>query len=78
MAQLVVRQLEDRVTRALKERARRSGRSAEEEHRQILKEALDDTQSFKEALAAIPNVGDDELFVRPESNPPSRAREIEW
>ena len=40
MAQLLVRDIESDVVRELKIRAARHGRSAEEEHRQILREAL--------------------------------------
>ena len=40
MAQLLVRDIEGEVVRELKVRAARHGRSAEEEHRQILREAL--------------------------------------
>ena len=40
MGQLIVRNVEDEIVRALKERAGRHGRSAEAEHRWILEEAL--------------------------------------
>lgn len=40
MAQLTVRNVDDAVVAALKERAVASGRSAEAEHRRILEEAL--------------------------------------
>ena len=40
MAQLVVRNLDDELVRQLKRRAAEHGRSAEEEHRQILRSAL--------------------------------------
>ena len=40
MAQLIVRNLEEDVVRELKLRAVRHGRSAEEEHREILRQAL--------------------------------------
>lgn len=40
MAQLVVRQLEDDVKAKLQERARRHGRSTEEEVREILRSAV--------------------------------------
>jgi plasmid stability protein len=67
MANLVVRNLEQRIVDALKQRAARHGRSAEAEHRAILEEVLLGTpkkKSFAEALAAIPNVGRDEDFER--------------
>jgi plasmid stability protein len=40
MAQLIVRKLEDKVVRKLKERAAKYGVSMEEEHRRILRETL--------------------------------------
>ena len=66
MPQLIVRQIEEKVVRKLKERAGRHGVSMEEEHRRILREALLGKQkrSFKEALLAMPNVGLDDDFVR--------------
>lgn len=67
MAQLLVRDIETEVVRELKVRAARHGRSAEEEHRQILREALGPKgpgQSLKEMLLAIPSVGEDADFER--------------
>jgi plasmid stability protein len=66
MASLVVRNLDDRIVQALKERAARNRRSAEAEHRIILQQVLlrPPRKSFAEVLASIPNVGDDEDFVR--------------
>ena len=70
MAQLLVRKLEPEVVARLKERAGRKGRSAEEEHRAILREALLGTEaesskmSFEQYLRAMPDVGDDEDFAR--------------
>lgn len=40
MAQLTVRNVDDAIAAALKERAMKSGRSAEAEHRKILEEVL--------------------------------------
>ena len=40
MAQLIVRKLEDKVVRKLKERAAKYGVSMEEQHRRILRETL--------------------------------------
>lgn len=40
MAQLTVRNVDDAIAAALKERATKAGRSAEAEHRKILEEAL--------------------------------------
>lgn len=67
MAQLIVRNLPDNVVRGLKVRAARHGRSAEAEHRRILEEALRPTtgpKSLKDALLAVPHVGDDADFAR--------------
>ena len=65
MAQLIVRDIEDEVVRELKVRAARNGRSAEEEHRQILRHALKpDRPSFHELLSQMPDVGEDSDFER--------------
>jgi len=67
MANLVVRNLDQRIVDALKQRAARHGRSAEAEHRAILEEALlgaPKKKSFAEALASMPNVGQDGDFER--------------
>ena len=66
MAQLIVRNIEDTLVRALKVRAARHGRSAEAEHREILRAALVETParpSFRELLAAMPDVGEDRDFL---------------
>jgi plasmid stability protein len=49
----------------LKEQAVRNGRSAEAEHRAILKAALNQPKkrSFNEVLASMPNVGLDSDFA---------------
>ncbi|HTY48351.1 MAG TPA: hypothetical protein VMB48_01525 [Steroidobacteraceae bacterium] len=66
MAQLMVRNLPEELVKALKQRAARNNRSAEQEHREILRAALHRPRrrSLAEVLAAIPNVGTDEDFVR--------------
>jgi plasmid stability protein len=66
MANLVVRNLDNRVVDVLKQRAARHGRSAEAEHRVILKEVLltSERKSFAEVLASMPNVGQDDDFER--------------
>ena len=66
MPQLIVRQVEEKVVKKLKERAGQHGVSMEEEHRRILRQALLGTpkRSFKEALLAMPDVGKDEDFKR--------------
>lgn len=66
MAQLVVRNLDDELVQALKQRAAAQGESAEEMHRQILQAALrgPKRRSFAEILSAMPNVGEDSDFSR--------------
>lgn len=66
MAQLIVRDLPAQLVAALKQRAAKSNRSAEQEHREILKAALNGPKrrSLADVLAAIPNVGEDSDFVR--------------
>jgi antitoxin FitA len=66
MAQLIVRNLTADLVLALKRRAARANRSAEEEHREILRAALQGTRrkSFAQLLAAMPNVGKDDDFAR--------------
>ncbi|MEX1171358.1 MAG: DNA-binding protein [Chloroflexota bacterium] len=64
--QLIVRAVPSDVVTALKRRAARHGRSAEAEHRVILREALRaemQAGSFKAALASMPDVGRDDDFV---------------
>lgn len=71
MAQLLVRDIETEVVSELKVRAARHGRSAEEEHRQILREALSSkgpTQSLKEMLLSMPDAGEDRDFERLEDH----------
>ena len=66
MANLVVRNLDESIVQALKERAARHGRSAESEHRAILEASLVKTRrrSLAAVLAAMPDVGRDEDFSR--------------
>jgi len=67
VAQLIVRNLPEEVVRALKLRAARHGRSAEAEHREILRGVLLQRpagRSLKEMLAAMPDVGEDADFER--------------
>ena len=63
---LVVRNIEEEIIHSLKELAARNGRSAEAEHRAILRAALlqPRKRSFNEVLAAMPNVGLDSDFER--------------
>lgn len=53
MASLVVRKLEDDLVPLLKARARRNGRSTEEEHRQILRAALRPASTGGELLRRL-------------------------
>lgn len=57
MAQLTVRDVDDRLVAALKARAAGNGRSMEAEHRQLLRDALDAdrkaAQDFKAAAARL-------------------------
>jgi antitoxin FitA len=64
MAQLIVRNIEDAVVEALKREAARNGRSAEAEHREILRRHLmkGPRRSLKAHLLAIPDVGEDGDF----------------
>ncbi len=61
---LVVRNVDPSVALALKQAAAAHGRSAEAEHREILRAALcqPSRRSFKEVLASMPDVGMDEDF----------------
>lgn len=75
--QLIVRNLEDEIVEALRKRAARHGRSAEAEHRLILRAALLKPRALpqptlKDLILAIPKAdsdADDEDFVRPQSLP---------
>jgi len=68
MANLVVRNVDEEIVKALKARAGRRGTSAEAEHRRILAEALlkPKKRSFAQVLASMPNVGNDADFERVE------------
>lgn len=61
---LVVRNVEEEVALALKQRAAANGRSAEAEHREILKAALKRPRrrSASDILASMPDVGEDADF----------------
>lgn len=61
---LVVRNVDPAVAVALKQAAAAHGRSAEAEHREILRAALarPARRSFKDVLASMPDVGTDEDF----------------
>ncbi len=66
MANLIVRNVDDAVVKALKARAGKRGRSAEAEHREILKVALlkPTRKSLAEVLSRMPPVGKDSDFER--------------
>lgn len=66
MANLIVRNIDEAIVKALKQRASRHGISAEAEHRKILEQVLLQPvkKSFAEVLCLIPNVGDDSDFER--------------
>ena len=66
MANLVVRNLDQQIVDALKQRAAAQGRSAEAEHRLILQQALvqPPKRSLSDLLGSMPNVGRDSDFER--------------
>ena len=66
MANLVVRNLDQHIVDALKQRAAKHGRSMEAEHRVLLEDLLLNPKgkSFAEVLATMPNVGQDKDFER--------------
>lgn len=68
MAQLLVRNVDERIVKALRVRAAQKRRSAEAEHREILREVLAPRQrgkSLEALLLEIPTVGEDPDFERP-------------
>jgi plasmid stability protein len=67
VAQLIVRNIDEELVRLLKIRAAQRGRSAEAEHRHILREALQPQskgKSLKALLLEMPDVGEDADFSR--------------
>jgi plasmid stability protein len=65
VSQLLVRELDQDLVDALKRRAASHGRSAEAEHREILRVALlgqPPKRPLKEVLAEMPYFDDDDLF----------------
>jgi len=67
MAQLTVRKVDESVVQALRLRAARNGRSAESEHREILRNFLlpeASRPSLEDFLRTLPDVGDDADFAR--------------
>ncbi|MGB8702643.1 MAG: hypothetical protein WCD18_24785 [Thermosynechococcaceae cyanobacterium] len=71
MANLIVRNIDEVIVKALKKRASQHGVSAEAEHRKILEQVLLHPQrkSFAEILSQIPNVGQDSDFERIQDDP---------
>ena len=68
MGQLLVRNVDDELIRTLKMRAAEKRRSAEAEHRDILRQALATRRkgkTLKDLLLHMPNVGEDADFDRP-------------
>lgn len=61
---LVVRNVDEELVRTLKQVAAAHGRSAEAEHREILRNVLQrpPRRSVAEVLASMPNVGEDADF----------------
>ncbi len=64
VSNFVVRNVAPDIAQALKEAAAARGRSAEAEHREILRAALarPARRDLKDVLAAMPDVGTDEDF----------------
>ncbi len=65
MAQLIVRNIDHVLVDLLKRRAAEHGRSAEAEHREILRTVLQprSSGSLKEYLLEMPDVGEDSDFA---------------
>jgi plasmid stability protein len=71
MANLLVRNVDEKVVQQLRERAAAHGRSVEAEHRIILATVLGKKtrhKSFAEVLAGMPDVGKDTDFERVENS----------
>jgi plasmid stability protein len=68
MTQLIVRRIEEKIVRNLKEQAGFHGVSTEEEHRNICdgpcSEPAPKGRSFKQEIRRMPNVGKDSDFQR--------------
>jgi antitoxin FitA len=67
MAQLLVRDLENDVVQALRQKATEEGTSVEEAHRRVLRAALlspKPKKTFKEFLLEMPRGGEDSVFER--------------
>lgn len=66
MANLIVRNIDEKIVKALKARAGRAGISAEAQHRKILEASLlkPEKKSFAQVIKSMPNVGKDSDFNR--------------
>ena len=66
MANLIVRNIDNDIAEALKQRARQQGISAEAEHRRILEQVLilPKKKSFIQVLSQMPDVDEDADFAR--------------
>ncbi len=66
MANLIVRNVDDKIVNALIVQAIKHGTSAEAEHRRILSQALlrPKKKPFLEAISQIPDVGTETDFAR--------------
>jgi plasmid stability protein len=78
MAQLIVRDIDKAVVSALKRRAAEHGRSAEAEHREILRDALKvaPARSLKQHLLELHNALRDVAVGRALDVPRDRARTV--
>ena len=77
MGQLIVRNVDDALIRELKVRAAAKRRSAEAEHRDILRQALGPRRTpkpLKELLLDIPDVGEAADFERQRDT----GRKVRW
>ena len=65
MAQLMVRKVTEELVKALKQRAAKHSRSAEQEHREILLAALQGPRrrALADVLGSMPEVGRDKDFA---------------
>jgi plasmid stability protein len=68
LAQLIVRNVDDDLVQRLKRRAAEHGRSAEEEHRQLLRTALR-SDGLLDRLMQMPDAGVDADFERADDMP---------
>jgi len=72
MAQLLVRNLDNEIVKALKQKATEEGTSVEEAHRRVLRAALlapKPKKTFKEFLLETPQGGEDTVFERHTTEP---------